>query len=86
MIRMKIIKACVVGLIKSAIDEYEKELSRFVSKKIVDLQPARGRQQKIAGLIVDQRVKKTKRGDSLCFLTLDDRSARIDITLYGEIY
>ncbi|SFF99520.1 DNA polymerase III subunit alpha [Neptunomonas qingdaonensis] len=68
------------------IDEYEKELSRFVSKKIVDLQPARGRQQKIAGLIVDQRVKKTKRGDSLCFLTLDDRSARIDITVYGELY
>ncbi|SIS45898.1 DNA polymerase III subunit alpha [Neptunomonas antarctica] len=68
------------------IDEYEKELSQFVSKKIVDLQPARGRQQKIAGLIVDQRVKKTKRGDNLCFLTLDDRSARIDITLYGEVY
>ncbi len=68
------------------IDEYEKELSRFVSKKIVDLQPARGRQQKIAGLIVDLRVKKTKRGDSLCFLTLDDRSARIDITVYGELY
>ncbi len=68
------------------IDEYEKELKNFVSKKIVDLQPMRGKQQRIAGLIVDQRVKKTKRGDSLCFLTLDDRSARIDITLYGEIY
>ncbi|QEQ95728.1 DNA polymerase III subunit alpha [Neptunomonas concharum] len=68
------------------IDEYEKELSRFISKKIVDLQPGRGKQQKIAGLIVDQRVKKTKRGDSLCFLTLDDRSARIDVTVYGELY
>jgi DNA polymerase-3 subunit alpha len=68
------------------IDEYEKELKNFVNKKIVDLQPMRGKQQKIAGLIVDQRVKKTKRGDSLCFLTLDDRSARIDITVYGELY
>jgi DNA polymerase-3 subunit alpha len=68
------------------IDEYERELKRVVSKKIVELQPARGKQQKIAGLIVDQRVKKTKRGDSLCFLTLDDRSARIDVTVYGELY
>ena len=68
------------------IDEYEPELKRFVSKKIVELQPARGRPQKIAGLIVDLRVKKTKRGDSLCFMTLDDRSARIDVTVYGELY
>ena len=68
------------------IDEYEKELSHFVSKKIIDVQPARGRQQKMAGLVVDLRLKKTKKGDSLCFVTLDDRSARIDVTLYGEAY
>ncbi len=68
------------------IDEYERELKKFVSQKIVSLQPARGKQQKIVGLIVDQRVKKTKRGDSLCFLTLDDRTARIDVTVYGELY
>ena len=68
------------------IDEYEQELKHFVGKKIVNLQPARGRQQRFAGLIVDLRLKKTKRGDSLCFLTLDDRSSRIDVTLYGELY
>lgn len=68
------------------IDEYEQELRQFASKRIADLQPMRGRQQKIAGLIVDLRLKKTKRGDSLCFITLDDRSARIDVTVYGELY
>jgi DNA polymerase-3 subunit alpha len=68
------------------IDEYESELKHFVSRKLQELQPARGRTQKLAGLIVDLRVKKTKRGDNLCFVTLDDRSARIDISLYGETY
>lgn len=68
------------------IDEYEAELRNFVSRKLVELQPARGRTQKMAGLIVDMRLKKTKRGETLCFVTLDDRSARIDITLFGDAY
>ncbi len=68
------------------IDEYERELKHFVSKKIVEIQPARGQFQKMAGLVVDMRLKKTKKGDNLCFVTLDDRSARIDVTLFGEVY
>ena len=68
------------------IDEYEAELRHLVSRKLVELQPSRGSTQKMAGLVVDMRIKKTKRGDTLCFLTLDDRSARMDITLFGDIY
>ena len=68
------------------IDEYETELRHFVSKRIVDLQPARGQAQKMAGLVVDLRLKKTKKGDNLCFVTLDDRSARIDVTIFGDMY
>jgi len=68
------------------IDEYEKELKNFVSKKIVEIQPARGQFQKMAGLVVDMRLKKTRKGDNLCFVTLDDRSARIDVTLFGDTY
>ncbi len=68
------------------IDEYEKELRNFISKKIVEVQPSRGTTQKMAGLVVDLRLKKTKKGDPICFVTLDDRSARIDVTLFGEAY
>ena len=68
------------------IDEYESELKNFIIKKISEVTPARGSVQKIAGLIVDQRVMKTKKGDNLCFITLDDRSARIEITLFGDVY
>ncbi len=68
------------------IDEYESELKRLVSRKLVELQPNRGATQKMAGLVVDMRLKKTKKGDTLCFLTLDDRSARMDITLFGDVF
>ncbi|WP_415889310.1 DNA polymerase III subunit alpha [Neptuniibacter sp. SY11_33] len=68
------------------IDEYESELKHFVGKRIVELQPARGQTQKMAGLVVDLRLKKTKKGDNLCFVTLDDRTARIDVTLFGDTY
>jgi len=68
------------------IDEYESELKHFISKRIVELQPARGQQQKMAGLVVDLRLKKTKKGDNLCFVTLDDRTARIDVTLFGDTF
>ncbi|MEH6470313.1 MAG: DNA polymerase III subunit alpha, partial [Halopseudomonas sp.] len=68
------------------IDEYEVELRKFVPNRLVDLKPARGSQQKIAGLVIDIRLIKTKRGDTLAIITLDDRSARMEIVLFGELY
>ncbi|MBN1006376.1 DNA polymerase III subunit alpha [Amphritea pacifica] len=68
------------------IDEYEAELPNFISRRIVELVPQRGQQQKMLGLVVDVRVKKTKKGDSLCFVTLDDRTSRIEVSLFGEAY
>ncbi|WP_290702969.1 DNA polymerase III subunit alpha [Amphritea sp.] len=68
------------------IDEYESELPHFISKRIGELQPQRGQQQKMLGLVVDIRVMKTKKGDPLCFVTLDDRTSRIEVSLFGEAY
>jgi len=69
-------------------ERQEGNLSRvdISTGEVVDIQPQRGRSQKMAGLIVDMRIKKTKKGDNLCILTLDDRSARMDITLFGDVY
>ena len=67
------------------IDEYEKELRNFVRNRIIDLKPDRSPQQ-IAGLVVDMRVMRTKRGDNMCFVTLDDRSARIEVSLFADTY
>ncbi|GAB3488553.1 DNA polymerase III subunit alpha [Marinomonas epiphytica] len=68
------------------IDEYEKELRRFVRSRIVDLQPKRGDTQVMAGLIVDLRITKSKKGGNIAFVTLDDRSARIEVTVFPDNY
>lgn len=67
------------------IDEYEAELKRFVSKKIANLQPSR-ESQRIAGLVMAFRTMKNKRGETLAFMTLDDRSGRIEVSIFGEEY
>ncbi|MBU1489532.1 MAG: DNA polymerase III subunit alpha [Gammaproteobacteria bacterium] len=67
------------------IDEYESEVRRFARQRIVDLKPARG-DQTIAGLIVNLRVMKNKKGDKMGFITLDDRSGRIEASLFAEAF
>ncbi|MGM0784646.1 MAG: DNA polymerase III subunit alpha [Pseudomonadota bacterium] len=67
------------------IDEYEGELARFVATRIVDLKPSR-EPQRVAGLVVGVRTMKSKRGDSMAFVTLDDRTGRIEASLFGELY
>tara|TARA_X000001388_G_scaffold21376_1_gene14341 strand:+ start:8999 stop:12532 length:3534 start_codon:yes stop_codon:yes gene_type:complete len=67
------------------IDEYEREIRRFARQRILDLKPSRD-SQTIAGLVFDLRVMKNKRGDKVGFVTLDDRSARIEVSLFSEAY
>ena len=67
------------------IDEYEGEIRRFARQRIIDLKPARG-DQTVAGLIVNLRVMKNKKGDKMGFITLDDRSGRIEASLFAEAF
>ncbi|WP_339884790.1 DNA polymerase III subunit alpha, partial [Vreelandella maris] len=67
------------------IDEYERELKRFVSTRISDLKPSRD-PQRVAGLVVGVRTMKSKRGDTMAFITLDDRTGRIEASLFGELF
>jgi DNA polymerase-3 subunit alpha len=67
------------------IDEYEDELQHLVNARIADLKPGR-EGQKVAGLVVGMRVMKTKRGDSMAIVTLDDRSGRIEAAVFSEVY
>ncbi|MFC4258725.1 DNA polymerase III subunit alpha [Marinobacter lacisalsi] len=66
-------------------DEYEKEVRRFVRSAIADVQPSRS-PQRVAGLIVAQRTMKTRTGSTMCFVTLDDRSGRLEATLFSEAF
>src|SRR5690554_4257929 len=67
------------------IDEYETEVRRFARQRIVDLTPSRDTVN-IAGLIVAQRVMRNKKGDKMAFVTLDDRSGRIEVSLFAEAF
>ena len=68
------------------IDEYEAEVRKFAPLRIADLRADKQGSQVVAGLIVATRTMKTKRGDTMAILQLDDRSARIEVTVYAETY
>jgi DNA polymerase-3 subunit alpha len=57
---------------------------RFAPTLIADLRADKQGSQMLAGLIVASRTMKTKRGDTMAILQLDDRSARIEVTVYPE--
>ncbi len=40
----------------------------------------------IAGLVMSMRIIKTQRGGKLAFLVLDDRTARIDVRVFPDVY
>lgn len=67
------------------IEEYLPEVARITKNRIVNLRPNNS-SQTVIGLIHDIRVIKSKRGDNIAILTLDDQSGRIEVSLFGEIY
>ncbi|KNC06285.1 DNA polymerase III subunit alpha [Pseudomonas coleopterorum] len=67
------------------IDEYEGEIRRFARQRIIDLKPSR-ETQTVAGMVIALRVMKNKKGDKMGFITLDDRSARIEASLFADAF
>ena len=68
------------------IERYLEELGRFVTARIVDLKPTNDQTVIVAGLIIAMRSMNTKRGDRMAFITIDDRSARIELAVFSESY
>jgi DNA polymerase-3 subunit alpha len=67
------------------IDEYQEELRVLVKRRIADVQADRA-QQRVAGLVVDIRMRKTKSGKNIASVLLDDRSGRIEVTVFADEY
>ena len=75
------------------IDRYASELSRFIPKKINELEApeSKGYQRNeipviTAGLIVAIRTMKNKNGGRMAFITLDDQTARLEVRVFAEVY
>lgn len=66
------------------IEKFNIELSQFVSKSISELTPEAGKNILIAGFIQKLKIVNTKSGNRLAIVTLEDASASIDVTMYGE--
>ncbi|ABL99361.1 DNA polymerase III subunit alpha [Shewanella amazonensis] len=69
------------------INQYLKELKNYTSGRLKDIHPTeRGKTVKAAGLVVASRVMLTKRGSKMGLLTLDDKSARLEVMLFTEAF
>ena len=67
------------------LDEYKLELEKMRVNKLADIKNNRGA-IRAAGLIIDIRVMKNKKGQSFAFITLDDKYSRAEVTLWAETY
>ena len=68
------------------IDEYDSEIRHLVSARIADLTPDK-ESQRVAGLVVAApRLMRTRRGDTMAFVTLDDRTGRVEIAVFADMF
>jgi len=79
------------------IAEYEAELAHFITGRLVKLgEPdgssggGYGRRNETravaAGLVVDLRTRQNKNGKRMGFLTLDDRTGRLEVAVFSEVF
>ncbi|MDH5190360.1 MAG: DNA polymerase III subunit alpha, partial [Gammaproteobacteria bacterium] len=68
------------------ITKYEPELKQFTSDRLINIDTSRERKVTVAGLIFDLQTRNTRKGDRMAFITLDDRTARKEITVFSKDY
>ena len=40
----------------------------------------------VGGLIVGMRMMKSRRGETIAFVTLDDKSGRVEVSVFGDVF
>lgn len=68
------------------IDIYEKELKTLVNKRLIDLRADKWNKVSVAGLVLAVRFKITKAGAKMGFITLDDKTSRIDVVCRPAVF
>ncbi len=67
------------------IEDYLEEIYRFCPTRIVQLRSEK-RSQLVSGLVVSVRTMRSRRGGSMCFIVMDDRSGRIEASLFPDVH
>jgi DNA polymerase-3 subunit alpha len=69
------------------INRYLNEIKKYATSRLVGMQPTgRDRQAVAVGLVIGVRVLVNKRGRRWALVTLDDKSARMDVRLFPDDY
>ncbi len=78
------------------ITQFESELKHIISKKNVDVltmsgaargfKGPKGKNVLVAGMIVELRTMLTQSGGKMGFATLDDRSGRIEVSVFNKVF
>ena len=69
------------------LDEFRDKIGGLLTiKEISESNFIEGKRLKIAGLITGLRRSTTQRGDTMCFITLEDATARMELTIFPSVY
>ena len=77
------------------IERYREELANIITAPLAELAeetPSAGQQRGkektvvLAGLVVDLRTRNTQSGGRMAFVTLDDRTARMEIRVFSRVF
>ncbi|OGI52265.1 MAG: DNA polymerase III subunit alpha [Candidatus Muproteobacteria bacterium RIFCSPLOWO2_01_FULL_60_18] len=68
------------------IARYAEELKHITDATIAELKPSTDSTVVVAGLVVIQRTMQTRRGDRMAFVTLDDRTGRLELAVFSDLY
>ncbi len=68
------------------IARYTEELKHVTDATIAELKPSTDSTVVVAGLVVAQRTMQTRRGDRMAFVTLDDRTGRLELAVFSDLY
>ncbi len=67
------------------VEQYREELDKFVTSRLVDLRPSETNQI-VCGLISGIRTMFNRRGDKFAFITLDDNTARVEVSVFADLF
>jgi len=68
------------------IARYADELKDITDATIAEIKPSSDSTLVVAGLVVAQRTMQTRRGDRMAFVTLDDRTGRLELAVFSDLY
>ncbi|MFO8088692.1 MAG: DNA polymerase III subunit alpha [Desulfatiglandaceae bacterium] len=69
------------------LDKYKNEVERFATATIQDLPSRQDKSEvKIAGVIEKMKMKRTKKGDKMAVITIEDLSGSIEAIVFPELF